>query len=129
MGLNDRVRFRLREEKERRRVSERDIAGQIAWSQSKVASKLIGRTAITLDELEQLCFALDLPLAEAVRNRGLEWCAEMTPTELARLHLWRELPKPVQDHLDRFMRLEQSQIEQRGATPRRSRAPKPRKIV
>lgn len=83
--LNDRVRERLRTEKDRLEMTELDIAGLIGWSQSKVAQKLRGRTPITLNELESLCFAFSLAPTEAVRDHGLEFVTEMTPTEL-RIH-------------------------------------------
>lgn len=82
MTLNDRVRERLRTEKDRLKLTERDIAGMINWGQSKVAQKLGGRTPITMNELESLCFAMSLAPTEAVRDPGLEFVTEMTPTEL-----------------------------------------------
>lgn len=87
--LNDRVRHVFREEKKRRDLSERDLAGFLNWSQSKVAQKLSGRTPITLDEFEAFCFALSVSPAEAIRDRGLEFYAEMTPTELRVLEHFR----------------------------------------
>lgn len=125
VALNERVRLFLREEKVRRALSERDIAGMLNWSHSKLASKMNGRTDITLDELDALCFALGVQPTEAVRDRGLEFCAEMTPTELRLLEQIRRLPKPTYDVLLHFLRSQQSaEVEKRGATPRRSSVPK-----
>lgn len=81
-SLNDRARERLRTEKDRRKLSERDIADLLKWNQSRVSQKLTGRTPITIDELGALCFALDLSPLEAIRDPGLEFAADMTPTEL-----------------------------------------------
>lgn len=92
--LNERVRQRLREEKDKAKLSERDVADLIQWTQSKVAQKLGGRTPITLDELEALCFALSLNIAEAVRDRGYEFYAELAPYELRMLERVRRMPKP-----------------------------------
>jgi transcriptional regulator with XRE-family HTH domain len=89
--FKERVRERLREEKASKGLSERDIADLIQWTQSKVAQKLSGRTPITLEELEALCFALSLSPTEAVRDRGLEFCSELTPTELRTLEKLRGL--------------------------------------
>lgn len=125
VALNERVRQRLRDEKARRGLSERDIAGMVGWSQSRVAYKLNGRTAISLDELDALCFGLGIQPSEAVRDRGLEFCAEMTPTELRLLEQIRRLPKPTYDFLVHFLRSQEQDAEQRGATPRKSRVPKP----
>ena len=128
MGLNERVRARLRDEKARRKLSERDIAGFVQWSQSKVAYKFSGRTPITLDELETLCFALSLQPTEAVRDRGMEFVADLTPTELRMLELIRQLPRPAYDGLLQFLQVgPTSDIEPRGATPKRSGYGKPRK--
>lgn len=91
MGLNERARQRLKAEKARRHLSERDIGDLLQWSQSKVAQKLSGRTPITLDELESLCFALSIAPTEAVRDHGLEFCAEMTPSEMRLLEQIRKL--------------------------------------
>jgi transcriptional regulator with XRE-family HTH domain len=126
MPLNDRVRERLREEKARVDVSNRDLAGFTGWSQAKVWQKLLGETELTLDELETLCFALGLTPTEAVRDRGLEFCAEMTPTELRILEILRRLPRPAFDGLMQFLHVQPRDLEKRGATPRKSRAPKAR---
>ena len=131
VALNERVRQQLREAKARRGLSERDISGFLNWSQSKVAYKFSGRTPITLDELEALCFALGTTPTEVVRDRGLEFCAEMTPTELRILELIRRLPKPAFDGLLTFLNVPRrpsadSSVESRGATPKRSSIGKPR---
>ncbi len=96
-SLNERVRERLRVEKAKRDLSERDIAELIDWTQSRVAQKLSGRTPITLDELDSLCFALGLVPTEAVRDQGLEFCAEMAPFELRLLEKLRKLDAPTRD--------------------------------
>lgn len=93
--LNDRVRERLKSEKARRKLSEREIGSMLQWSQSKVAQKFNGRTPITLDEFEGLCFVLSIAPTEAVRDRGLEFCAELTPTELRVLERLRQLPPTI----------------------------------
>jgi len=95
--LNDRARERLKDEKAAQKVSERDLAGWLGWSQPKVAQKLGGRTEITLNELDALCQALAVAPTEVVRDRGLEFCAEMTPTELRILERLRTLDAPTRD--------------------------------
>jgi len=95
--LNTRARERLRDEKAKRKLSENDIAGMLQWTQSRVAQKLSGRTDITLNELEALCFALSLSPTEAVRDRGLEFVAEMTPTELRTLERLRQMAPADRD--------------------------------
>lgn len=120
MSLNERTRQRLRDAKGTEKLSVRDIAGIVKWPPSRVAQKFSGRTPITLDELETLCFALGIQPTEAVRDRGLEFVAEMTPTELRLLELIRRLPKPAYDGLLHFMQVNPKlDAEPRGATPKR----------
>jgi transcriptional regulator with XRE-family HTH domain len=106
--LNERVRDRLKERKAEKKVSERDLARWMNWSQPKVAQKLGGRTEITLNELESLCFALDLAPTEAVRDRGLEFCAEMTPTELRILEQLRALDPPTRAAIFHLLNIKSS---------------------
>lgn len=127
-GLNDRVRQRIREEAAKRKLSHRTLAGFLGWGDPKVTQKLTGRTPMTLNELDALCFAVGIAPTEAVRDRGLEFVAEMTPTELRLLELIRKLPKPAYDGLLHFLQVDQreTQVEGRGLTPKRSLYGKPR---
>jgi len=96
-NLSQRVRLRLRDELRVRKMSQQDLADLIGWTQSKVAQKINGRTDITLDDLEALCFGLSLMPSEAVRDHGLEFCAELTPLELRVLERWRRFTPAEQD--------------------------------
>lgn len=117
MTLNDRVRERFKDEKARKHLSERDLAGMLNWSQSKVAQKLSGRTPMTLDEFDALCFALSLSPTEAVRDRGLEFCADMTPTELRILEVYRAMPKDTRENFEQFFLYQtRIRVESRGIT-------------
>lgn len=121
--MNERVRERIREEADKRGLTYRDIAGFLHWSVSKVGKKMTGENEISLDEFESLCFAVSLSPTEAVRDRGLEFCADMTPTELRFLEHLRKLPKPAHDGLLHFLQLSpkaESEIEARGLTKKRS---------
>jgi transcriptional regulator with XRE-family HTH domain len=79
--LNARVIERLREEAQHKGVTTREIAEHLNWSQSRVAKLLAGRVEMTLDKLEALCGAIGLRPTEAVRDKGMEFAAEMSPTE------------------------------------------------
>jgi transcriptional regulator with XRE-family HTH domain len=83
--LSQRVRLRLREEMKRKNMSQRDVAGLLDWSQSRVAHMLTGRVEIGVDDLAGFAFALGVSVTELVRDQGMEFCADMTPTEL-RIH-------------------------------------------
>lgn len=80
-----RARARLKEEIKRGTLTQTDISVFAGWSQSKVSKILHGQLEMTVDDLEVICRALHLSIVEAVRDHGLEFCAEMTPTEL-RIH-------------------------------------------
>lgn len=93
--LSEQIRLRIREEMERQELSQRDVANLLKWSQSKVAHVLNARVEMRVEDLEAFCFALNLPPTEAVRDRGMEFCAEMTPTELRILERIRQLQPAV----------------------------------
>ncbi len=127
--LAERARRRVREELDRLGVTQRDICGQLKWSQAKVAQKLTGRTPWTLNELEALCFIAGISITEAVRDRGLEFCAEMTPSEMRLLELWRKMSQADRDAYFQLMTGKTSggRSEQRRAAP--SKIAKKRKSV
>lgn len=116
--LSDRVRLRLREEMDRRGLSQQDVADLLKWTQSKVAQKLTGRTPMTLDELDALCFAVSLRPTEVVRDRGYEFCADLTPTEMRILERVRERGQHVIDSilniLEPFAPHARKPLERRG---------------
>jgi len=125
---SDQARLRVREEMERQKMSQREMSDLLKWSQSRVAKILTGRVELTLDDLEALCFAVGLSVTEAVRDHGMEFCAEMTPTELRILERMRQLPQPVTDSLLQLLDVKTNtrQQERRAAQPRPKRGPKPR---
>jgi transcriptional regulator with XRE-family HTH domain len=84
-SLSDHVIERLRAEMKRKKISTYDVAGMLKWTQSRVSHILNKRVGLGVDDLASFCFALGLSVPEVVRDQGMEFCAEMTPTEL-RLH-------------------------------------------
>jgi transcriptional regulator with XRE-family HTH domain len=84
----------------RKRLSQRDVASLLGgWSQSRVAKLLTGRVEMTVDDLGDLCFVIGISPVEAIRDHGLEFLAEMTPTELRFLERPRQLPQSKVDAL------------------------------
>lgn len=116
-----RARARIRSEMEKRHLSQRDVAGILEWTQSRVSKNLNARVELGVDDLESLCFAVGITLTEAVRDHGLEFCAEMTPHELRILERIRQLRADV---LDAVMTLIQvnttTRNETRGVTKSRT---------
>lgn len=104
--LSHDVRVRLRDQMQRRGLTQRSVAGLLQWSQSKVAHQLTGRVEMSVDDLAAFCFALNVHVTEIVRDHGLEFCAELTPSELRRLEQIRSLPaaelKALETVLDRL---------------------------
>lgn len=90
--LSERVRQRLRDEMSRKNLSQRDLASLLNTNQSRISKLLNGQIGMDVDDLDALCMVLSVPPTEAVRDRGLEFCAEMTPTELRLFEQMRREP-------------------------------------
>lgn len=121
-GLNKRVVARLRDELHRRGKTYPEIAEYLGWGVTKVAFKFTGRTPLTLNELEQLCFAIGLQPTEAVREQGLEYVANMSPTELYVHQQYQLAPKPIAEAIVQILKNSASgasEIERRGLTKKR----------
>ena len=108
---SEQVRKVLRDTMAKHDMSQRDVAGIVGWSQSKVAHILNGRVELNLDDLAEFCFGVGLSLTEAVRDRGMEFCAEMTPTELRFLELLRSM---TQADRDAFFQLAGAKVKAEG---------------
>ncbi len=73
------------------------MAGLLQWSQSRVAHILTGRVDMGVDDLADFAFALSLSVPEVVRDPGMEFLAEMTPTELRALETLRAMSPAERD--------------------------------
>lgn len=99
---SDRVRLRLREEIDAHDISQQTLAELLtketgeAWSKSKVAHVLSGHVQLLVDDADAIAKIVGLYLTEAVRDRGLEFYAEMSPTELKILERMRKRPEVLQ---------------------------------
>ncbi len=120
--LSEEVRLRLREEMTRLDMSQRDVAGILGWSQSRVAHLLTGRVEMSVDDLAEFGSALSIRPTELVRDHGLEFCADMTPTELRTLEHLRQLDPEVRDAWLRLLRVKAP--ESRRASPAKGKTKK-----
>ena len=83
-----RVRQRLKDELQAVGISQRELADELSkqtneyWTQSKVGKVLNGNVELKVDDVDAIAKVAGIFLSEAVRDRGLEFYAEMTPTEL-----------------------------------------------
>lgn len=95
--LAQRVRQRLIDERSAQRVSQRELVRRInaqrpeEWSQSKLAKVLTGAVELKMDDVECIGEALGLTMVEVVRDRGLEFVADLAPHELRILERLRNL--------------------------------------
>jgi transcriptional regulator with XRE-family HTH domain len=117
----DTVRLRIREELARKKMSQRDLAAQLGWSQFRLGKVLTGRTSLDVNDMAAVCQELRLSLVEAVRDPGLEFVAEMTPSELRILERIRQIP----DTIDAIMLL----LDVRRHTRTQSRHAGPKKKI
>ena len=126
--LSEQVRLRLREEMARKDMSQRDVAGILGWSQSRVAHILNGRVEMSIDDLAEFAFGLNLSVVETVRDPGMEFCADMTPTELRMFERMRQLHPTVLDAIMTLLDVKGTTRaqERRAAAPRPKRGPRPR---
>jgi transcriptional regulator with XRE-family HTH domain len=121
-ALSDRVRLRLRHEMAQKRLSQRDIAGILNWSQSRVAHLLTGRVAMTVDDLNHLAFAVSLSPLELVRDQGLEFVADLTPSELRAVQALRAKPEKERDAFFTVLQVSPRDDTRRAAKPTKPRA-------
>jgi transcriptional regulator with XRE-family HTH domain len=103
--LQDRAKTRLLEEMKAKHITQRDLAGMLSWSQSKVQKILTGPVELTVDVLEAITFAIGVAATEIVRDPHLEFVMELTPSEMAFLKRVRDLTPPQRDALFNFMGL------------------------
>ncbi len=100
---SDRARDRLKDEVARQGVSQRDLAKRLQkrdpsddWTQGRVAKILNGKVKLTVDAAELFAEELGVPVAELFRERGREWSADLSPSELALVERYRSLPSTAQ---------------------------------
>ena len=91
----ERALLRIREEITERRLSQRDLAEVLHCSQGRVAKILNGGVNLRVNDLAALAEAAGITLVEACRDRGLEFYAELTPSEVRVLERLRRRPLEV----------------------------------
>lgn len=100
---------RIRNELDERGISQRDLAEKLTgstreeWSQSRIGKVLTGYVELKVDDAAAIATAIGLSLTEVVRDQGLEFYAEMTPTEVRiidRIRRWPDLVPALTVMLD-----------------------------
>jgi transcriptional regulator with XRE-family HTH domain len=99
MSLAERVLLRIREEMAERKISQRDLAHDLHCSQGRVAKILNGGVNLRVNDIAVLADAVGITPVEALRDRGLEFFAELTPSEVRILERLRRRPHALQGAL------------------------------
>lgn len=99
MTLAERAILRIREEMHARGLSQRDLAGLLKCSQGRVAKLLTGGVKLRVDDVAILAEAVGITAVEAIRDRGLEFFAELSPSEVRLLERLRRQPHRLQGAL------------------------------
>lgn len=81
--------LRIREEMHERKVTQRDLAEAFDCSQGRIAKILNGGVNLRVSDVELLAKVVKLDLVEVMRDRGAEFVADLTPTELKMLTAYR----------------------------------------
>jgi hypothetical protein len=78
---------------------------------------------MSVDDLAEFAFILTIRPTEIIRDHGLEFCAEMTPTELRFLERLRQLPQTQKDAMMQLFHIESMTRpqERRAAPPTRKK--------
>lgn len=99
MTLAERAVLRIREEMTERKITQRDIADTLHCSQGRVAKILNGGVKLRVNDMGILADAVGITPVEALRDRGLEFYAELTPSEVRILERLRRRPNALQGAL------------------------------
>lgn len=96
-----RICARLRDEFAHKKISQRAIAERLTtrtgevWSQPAVHKILTGQVRLTVNDLFLLAELAGLSPVELVRQPGLEFVADLAPTELTIIQAMRDRPELV----------------------------------
>jgi transcriptional regulator with XRE-family HTH domain len=120
--LSERAIRRIRDEMDTRNLSQRDLAERLGCSQGRVAKILNHRVELRVDDLEKLAQFVALPVTEVIRDRGLEFYAELTPSEVRMIERLRQRPHLMQGV---FMLLEISGVILTPTAPQKRKPGRP----
>ena len=95
MTAAERAIQRIRDEMHARNITQRDLADRMRCSQGRIAKILKGQVELRLNDIEELARLVGITLVEAIRDRGLEFYAELTPTEVRMLEWLRQHPNQM----------------------------------
>jgi AcrR family transcriptional regulator len=91
MTATERALLRIREAMAEGHLTTRDLAATLGCSQARIA-KYFRTRSLRLEDVAALCKAVNLSLIDAVRDRTLAHCTDLTPLEEKILEQVRRLP-------------------------------------
>lgn len=98
MNAAERVRRRVRELLEERGWTQKALADALGKTSPWMSQFLAGALNLGLDDIDQLALALGTTAVELVRDpEGFQFCADLTPSEMALLRRVRKLSPSVRD--------------------------------
>lgn len=118
----ERAVLRIREEMAERRITQRDLSDKLRCSQGRVAKLMNGGLHLRFNDVATLAEAVGITMVEAVRDRGLEFFAELTPDEVRLLEGLRQRPE-VRDGVMQILGLRRLPITKRESTARKRKGP------
>jgi len=124
MTLAERAVLRIREEMTERKISQRDLAERLRCSQGRVAKLLNGGVRLRLNDVGVLADAVGITVVEALRDRGLEFYAELTPSEVRILERLRRRPTALQGALLMLGLPDETPTVKRTVSKQHTRKPK-----
>ncbi len=116
--------LRIREEMTERKITQRDLAEVLRCSQGRIAKILNGGVNLRFNDLATLAAAVKISLVETVRDRGLEFYAELTPTEVRLFERIRQRPE-ILEGVKHLLGLETAAPKAQPARSKRNKVGRP----
>lgn len=117
MTISQTAVVRIREEMRAKNISQRDLAEKFRCSQGKIAKLLNNTVKLRVEDLARLANAVGIPITEAIRDRGLEFYAEVTPLEQRILERIRQRGGGVQSAILQLLDIEQPSVRRKVGRP------------
>lgn len=106
MAPADHVRLRFRELLHEKGVSQSVLCARLQartgerWRESRLSKLLNGRIVFVVDDLVLMAECADISLVELFREKGREFVADLSPSELRVLNAMRDMPHTGQLLMD-----------------------------
>lgn len=120
MSISSNALLRIREEMHNKDINQRDMAERLKCSQGRVNKMLNGGVNLRVEDLGALARAVGLPITETLRDRGLEFYAEVTPREQRILERLRQRGSHVEQAVLQLLDVEEKPLRRKVGRPMNS---------